>query len=86
MKTAIIVKTEPKIKADAKKIAANMGLSLSGVINVYLRQFVKTQTLYISLRDISPKQEQAWLKQAFEAQKNAKKYKNVDKLLSDILQ
>lgn len=86
MRTAIIIKTEPKIKAAAQKIAANMGLSLSGVINVYLRQFLKTKTLYLNLADISPKQEKAWLKEAFQAQKNAKKYKNVDKMISDILQ
>ncbi len=84
MKTAIIIKTEPKIKANAQKIAADMGLSLSGIINVYLRQFIKTKTLYLNLGDISSKQEKVWLKQSAEAQKNAKRYKNVDKLISKL--
>ena len=86
MKTAIIIKTEPKIKADAQKIAADMGLSLSGVINVYLRQFIKTKTLHLKLADIPSKKEKAWLKEASEAKKHAKKYKTAEKLISDILQ
>lgn len=42
MNSAVInIKTDPKIKAKAQKIAAQVGLSLSSVINGYLRKFIK---------------------------------------------
>lgn len=47
MKTAVInIKIEPKIKERAKKVAADLGLSLSALINGYLRNFIKTKTIY----------------------------------------
>ena len=42
MNTAVInIKTDPKIKAKAQKVAQQMGLSLSSVLNGYLRKFIK---------------------------------------------
>lgn len=49
MKTALItVKTKPEIKKEAQEIAANLGFSLSGVVNAYLHQFVKNRTVYFT--------------------------------------
>lgn len=48
MNSVINVKTEPKIKLRAQKMAGDLGLTLSGVINAYLRQFVRTKTLFVS--------------------------------------
>ncbi len=40
--TAIInIKTNPKIKKQAQAVASDLGLSLSAVINAYLRQLVR---------------------------------------------
>lgn len=41
--TAIYIKTQPKIKAKAQKIAKNLGLSLSSLVDAWLRQLVKTK-------------------------------------------
>ncbi len=50
MHTAVInIKTEPKIKAQAQHIASQLGLSLSGLINGYLRQLIKNKTVHLSL-------------------------------------
>lgn len=49
MTTIINFKTDSKIKTEAQKIAENMGLNLSDVLNVYLRNFVRHKELYISL-------------------------------------
>jgi len=47
MKTAVInIKTNPKIKMEAQKVAAELGLSLSAVINGYLREFVEVEKIY----------------------------------------
>lgn len=44
MNTAIInIKSDPKLKSKAQKVAADLGLSLATVINNYLSQFVTEQ-------------------------------------------
>ena len=51
MDTVINFKTESKVKNSAQKIAKEMGVSLSGVLNIYLREFIRSKTLYINLDD-----------------------------------
>ncbi len=46
--TVINIKTDVKIKRQAQKLAEQMGLSLSGVINASLRQFLNSKTLFVS--------------------------------------
>ena len=50
----INIKTEPKVKNQAKKIASDLGLTLSGVINAYLKQFVREKKVYFSLDESKP--------------------------------
>lgn len=46
MNTAsILIKTDPKVKAKAQKTAAKMGLSLTSVINRYLKHFIISETV-----------------------------------------
>lgn len=49
MSTVINIKTDPKIKTAAQKIAKELGLSLSGILNAYLREFVRTKKVEVSL-------------------------------------
>ncbi len=52
MKTAVInVKTEPRIKKKAQKIANDLGLSLGGVINALLHDFVRKQRLEVGYEE-----------------------------------
>ena len=52
MNTAVInVKVEPDIKRNAQKVVEKLGLSLSGVINGYLRHLIKTKTVHFSLNE-----------------------------------
>ena len=48
MKTIINVKTEKEIKQNAQKIAKDIGLSLSDVVNASLRNFIRTREVYFS--------------------------------------
>ncbi|MBU0974984.1 type II toxin-antitoxin system RelB/DinJ family antitoxin [Patescibacteria group bacterium] len=48
MKTVINVKADKETKEKAKKIAQELGLSLSAVVNAYLKQFVKNKSIYFS--------------------------------------
>ncbi len=54
MNTVINIKTDSKIKKAAQKTAEDLGLSLSGVINSYLRQFVRSQTIFVSTKFSEP--------------------------------
>jgi len=48
MTTIVNVKVEQKIKQQAQQVAEELGLTLSGVINAYLRQLIRTKTVFVS--------------------------------------
>ncbi|MCG2809513.1 MAG: DUF6364 family protein [Candidatus Portnoybacteria bacterium] len=48
MKTVINIKADRDVKIKARKIAEELGLSLSAVINAYLKQFVRNKSVYFS--------------------------------------
>jgi addiction module RelB/DinJ family antitoxin len=55
MNTAVVnVKIKPKLKTEAQKIAADLGFSLSALINGYLKQLVRTRTVCYSLEGDEP--------------------------------
>ena len=74
MKTTIVnIKTDPRIKKEAKKIAGNLGFTLSGVINAFLREFIRAKSVDFSLNNEKPS---AYLKAAIrEAEKEKKQGK-----------
>ncbi len=52
MNTAVInIKTEPQVKAQAQRVARDLGLSLSSLINGFLKQLVKTKKVTFSLEE-----------------------------------
>ena len=52
MQTAVVnVKVNPKVKKDAQMIAEQLGLSLSSLINGYLRQFIRTKAVRFELEE-----------------------------------
>lgn len=54
MSTVLNVKIDPKVKIKARRVADKLGLSLSGVVNVYLREFVRSEALSVSLHNEQP--------------------------------
>lgn len=44
MTSTIIFKTDPKLKSDAQKVAASLGLTLSSVLNNSLRDLVEKES------------------------------------------
>ena len=49
MRTTVInVKTDKDVKKSAQKVAEELGLSLSTVINAYLRQFVRNKEIHLT--------------------------------------
>lgn len=51
---AIYVKTQPEVKAKAQKIAKNLGLSLSSLVDAWLRQFTKTKRVTFNAGEERP--------------------------------
>jgi addiction module RelB/DinJ family antitoxin len=49
MKTLINIKTDREVKISAQKLAKELGLSLSAVINAYLKQFVRSRAVDFSM-------------------------------------
>lgn len=52
--TVINIKTDQAIKTEAQKIASDLGLSLSGVINGFLKQLVRDKTIMFTLNENNP--------------------------------
>lgn len=51
---AIYIKTQPEIKAKAQKIAKTLGLSLSSLMDVWLKQLVKAKRVTFSAGEERP--------------------------------
>ena len=55
MNTAVInIKTQPQVKASAQLVARQLGVSLSSLINAFLRHLVKTKKVTFSVDDEEP--------------------------------
>ncbi len=71
MKTVINIKTEKEVKFSAQKLAKEMGLSLSAVINAYLKQFLRNKEVHFSTAPkMSPELEDLLGKMEFDIQRN----------------
>lgn len=46
--TILNIKTDKKLKADAQKVAAEIGVPLSTVMNAFLKQFVRDKEITFS--------------------------------------
>ena len=52
MNTAVInIKTDPKVKKEVQKAAAQLGFSMSALLNGYLRHFLKTKSVHFSINE-----------------------------------
>ena len=52
MNTAIInIKVNPKVKTQAQQVVEELGLSLSGVINAFLKQLVRTKSVSFTVSE-----------------------------------
>lgn len=50
MNTAVIItKTEPEVKKQAQEMAKEFGISLSSLVNAYLKQIVRTKKIEFTL-------------------------------------
>ncbi|KKS33525.1 MAG: DNA-damage-inducible protein J [Parcubacteria group bacterium GW2011_GWC2_42_12] len=52
--SVINIKTDIKVKKEAQKVAADLGLSLSGAINGFLKQLIRNKTVLFTLNEGAP--------------------------------
>jgi addiction module RelB/DinJ family antitoxin len=83
--SSILVKTDPKLKQEAQKTAEEMGISLTSVINRYLKHFVQTKTITFTTSEEHPTE--IFLEGLREAEEDIKaghviSFKNKDEALS----
>lgn len=50
-KTTINIKADKEVKVRAQKIAHDLGMPLSTVINAYLKQFIRTREVHFVVKD-----------------------------------
>ena len=56
MKTIINIKADKEVKEQAQKVAAELGLPLSTVINAYLKEFIRNRSINLSVAPRMSKQ------------------------------
>ncbi|EKD44360.1 MAG: hypothetical protein ACD_71C00165G0004 [uncultured bacterium (gcode 4)] len=79
MNTAVInIKTNTKVKAQAKKIASELGFSLSALINGYLNQLIRTKTVHFSTTEEKPSEFMVQALRESEEDRKAGRYKSFD--------
>ena len=82
MNTAVInIKTNTKVKAQAKKIASELGFSLSALINGYLNQLIRTKTVHFSTTEEKPSE---FMVQALRNQKKMEKLVGTNLLIQQM--
>jgi len=79
MKTQIIIKTDKEVKKQAQKAAEGLGLPLSTVINAYLKDFIRSESVTFS-KELELRPEIGKLLK--QASKDARAGKNVSPVFS----
>ena len=73
--TVINIKTDIKVKKEAQKVAADLGLSLSGAINGFLRQLIRDKKIIFTLNESEPSEYlKSAIKEAEDDIKNGRVY------------
>ena len=54
MKTLLSIKTEPEVKEQAKKLASELGLTLSALVTIQLKQAIRAKTITLSTKSYTP--------------------------------
>lgn len=67
MKALINVKADKEVKENAQKIAEELGLPLSSIVNAYLKEFIRDQAVRFSVEpQVRPEVTKLLLKASFD--------------------
>lgn len=79
MKTIITLKADKEVKESAQRVAKDLGLTLSAVVNASLKQFVREKSLNLS---VAPRMTPRLEKIVAQAMKDYKAGKNISPVLN----
>ena len=89
MNTVISIKVDKDVKEAAQEVAKSAGLTLSSLVNAYLRQVVATRRIELYAPEtMTPRLEEliAEVESELNAGKASKPFENVDDFLADLKQ
>lgn len=87
MTTVISLKLDSQVKTDATALAKSTGLTLSGIINSYLKQIVSTRRIEIyAPEETTPHLEKliAKVEKSIQAGNISRPFDNVDDFIADL--
>jgi DNA-damage-inducible protein J len=86
--TSIQLRIDAKTKREATKVFADLGMDISTGMKMYLRQVIREKSLPFrpgrTVNGFTPEYEQKLLKEEAWALKHAKRYTNIDEMISDL--
>lgn len=85
--TILNIKTDKKLKEEAKKVSTELGVPLSTVINAFLKQFVRDREITLSANNLRPTQKLVeFIAEADNeyASGKVKKFDNADDFIADL--
>ena len=63
--TTFLIKTNRELKEQASRTARELGLTLTGVVNAYLKQFVRDGEFSVSIDEqVKPTKLASWIKES----------------------
>lgn len=81
MDTTITIKTNSKLRTEAKKLADKLGITLTAIVNASLRQFVQERKFTVSEYEMPTKEKIAFLESI---SKEMDKGKNISGAFTDM--
>jgi DNA-damage-inducible protein J len=84
MDAVINIRTDKKVRDQAKKVFSEMGLSTSAAINLFLRQAIAEKGLPFNPTRDPEKLRKRWDAEVAHALKHGKRYKSAAELFRDI--
>jgi addiction module RelB/DinJ family antitoxin len=88
MDTSLLIKTKKSLKLEAQKVAEEMGIPLTTVINSFLKQFVREKEITLSANTYTPTPYLAKLiKDAFlefKSEKGKSKFSSADEMIKSL--
>ena len=88
MDTTLVIKTNKELRTNAKRVAGELGIPLTTVVNALLKQFVRNGGITVSLEPTpTAKKIALWKKESKEMEKHSRKFKSysdMEDLISDL--
>lgn len=87
MNTTLTIKTEKRLRVDAKRTAEELGVPLTTVINAFLRQFVREREITLSAEPRPTKEKMAlWesISDEMDREKDTRMFTDAEALITDL--